>query len=134
VCPITFRCANASATKAFAAASFVRPAAPSAETTSATASNSTDGPPANWKSASTRLSPPPAMPIRGATTFSMPPAAFTASRSFSTSDMSAPSDMRQPIMRPFSEGFWFAMMLSLGDGFRSVRVGLAASAFWIFPV
>ncbi len=97
-------------------------------------SNSTDGPPASWKSA--RIMPPSlplAPPTLGAITFSCAPSFVAAASSAVTSFGSVPSATRQPTSRPFSVGLALARMLSIGDAARSVRAGTGVAAFAIGP-
>ena len=98
------------------------------------ASNSTEGPPASWKSA--RIKPPSlpfAPPTFGAMTFTSAPIAMAASSIAVTIFGSVPSATRQPIMRPFSVGVALARMLRAGDGFRSVRTATVVGALVIGP-
>ena len=137
---ITFRCAKASCTHATAHASLSSAAQPSAEATTATVSNSTDGAPASWKSPISALpSSSFTPPRRGATILTDAPTALTPAINAPTSFEDAPSVTNIPTSRPTSVGGPFARMLSFGDGSRSVRVATAATAGtigapWFRPV
>ena len=99
-------------------------AQPSSESTSATASNSTDGVPASWPSALSFL-PPFERHAADLGRHDLDAGALAprpALRTASTTAPSAPSVTRMPTARPSSVGGYLPMMRRAGDGSMSLRL------------
>ncbi|MND79420.1 hypothetical protein D3C80_711620 [compost metagenome] len=95
----------------------------------ATASNRTEGLPANWPSAGkTDPSASFAPPILGATMKTAPPSPTTALRTAATIAPSEPSVTRIATLRPFRLSGYLPTILRAGEGSRSMGVAAGADA------